>query len=36
MTRAFVSSTYRDLKDHRAYVIDRLRRGGIIVDPMEM
>jgi Domain of unknown function (DUF4062) len=33
--RAFVSSTYRDLKDHRAYVIDRLARGGIFVDPME-
>ena len=35
MIRAFVSSTYRDLKDHRAYVIDRLARGGIFVDPME-
>ncbi|MDP3939151.1 MAG: DUF4062 domain-containing protein [Deltaproteobacteria bacterium] len=35
MIRAFVSSTYRDLKDHRAYVIDRLLRGGIFVDPME-
>ena len=33
--RAFVSSTYRDLKDHRAYVIERLLRSGIIVDPME-
>ena len=36
MTRAFVSSTYRDLKDHRAYVIERLQRGGITVDSMEM
>jgi Domain of unknown function (DUF4062) len=35
MIRAFVSSTYNDLKDHRAYVIDRLQRGGIAVDPME-
>lgn len=35
MIRAFVSSTYRDLKDHRAYVIERLSRGGIFVDPME-
>jgi len=35
MIRAFVSSTYRDLKDHRAYVIDRLARSGILVDPME-
>jgi hypothetical protein len=35
MIRAFVSSTYRDLKDHRAYVIDRLDRSGIFVDPME-
>ena len=35
MIRAFVSSTYRDLKDHRAYVIERLTRGGIFVDPME-
>jgi hypothetical protein len=35
MIRAFVSSTYRDLKDHRAYVIERLAHGGILVDPME-
>src|SRR5215510_1623312 len=35
MIRAFVSSTYRDLKDHRAYVIERLARSGIFVDPME-
>ena len=33
--RAFVSSTYTDLKDHRAYVIDQLRGAGILVDPME-
>jgi hypothetical protein len=33
--RAFISSTYLDLKDHRAYVIDRLLHGGIVVDPME-
>jgi Domain of unknown function (DUF4062) len=35
MIRAFVSSTYRDLHDHRAYVIDRLTQSGIFVDPME-
>jgi hypothetical protein len=33
--RAFVSSTFEDLKDHRAYVIAALRRAGISVDPME-
>src|SRR5204863_9315391 len=33
--RAFVSSTYLDLKEHRAYAIERLTRGGVIVDPME-
>jgi hypothetical protein len=33
--RAFVSSTYEDLKDHRAYVISQLRRCSIQVDPME-
>ncbi len=33
--RAFVSSTYIDLKDHRMYVIRELRRAGIFVDPME-
>lgn len=33
--RAFVSSTYQDLKDHRAYVIKELRKAGISVDPME-
>jgi len=33
--QAFVSSTYEDLKDHRAHVIKALRRSGIFVDPME-
>lgn len=33
--KAFVSSTYTDLSEHRAYVIDSLRRAGIFVDPME-
>ncbi|CAN5882125.1 hypothetical protein BH23GEM7_BH23GEM7_29000 [soil metagenome] len=33
--RAFVSSTYKDLKDHRAHVITALRKAGIFVDPME-
>ena len=33
--RAFVSSTYVDLKDHRAHVISSLRRAGFAVDPME-
>lgn len=32
---AFVSSTYIDLKDHRAHVIRELRRAGFFVDPME-
>ena len=35
MIRAFVSSTYVDLKEHRAYVIARLTAAGIFVDPME-
>jgi hypothetical protein len=35
MIHAFVSSTYVDLKEHRACVIDRLTAGGIFVDPME-
>jgi Domain of unknown function (DUF4062) len=35
MVRAFVSSTFRDLREHRAYVIERLERSGIFVDPME-
>ena len=33
--KAFVSSTYEDLKDHRSHVLDALRRAGIFVDPME-
>jgi hypothetical protein len=33
--RAFISSTYLDLKEHRVRVIDTLRRSGIHVDPME-
>ncbi len=33
--KAFVSSTFEDLKDHRAHVISSLRRAGVSVDPME-
>jgi hypothetical protein len=33
--KAFVSSTYKDLKEHRAHVSRTLRRSGIVVDPME-
>lgn len=33
--KAFVSSTFQDLKDHRAHVIMALRRAGFVVDPME-
>ena len=33
--KAFVSSTFEDLKDHRAHVIRSLRRAGFFVDPME-
>ena len=33
--KAFVSSTYEELKDHRSHVIDALRRAGVYVDPME-
>src|SRR5436309_1220184 len=33
--KAFVSSTFGDLKLHRARVIDTLERGGFHVDPME-
>ena len=33
--KAFVSSTYEDLKEHRKAAIDRLRRSGFSVDPME-
>src|SRR5260370_38333949 len=35
LCRAFVSSTYIDLKEHRGRVIDALRKSGIHVDPME-
>jgi hypothetical protein len=35
MIRAFLSSTYVDLKEHRACVIGRLTAAGIFVDPME-
>ncbi|MBS0152093.1 MAG: SUMF1/EgtB/PvdO family nonheme iron enzyme [Nitrospira sp.] len=33
--QAFVSSTFIDLKDHRAHVINSLRNAGLSVDPME-
>ncbi len=33
--KAFVSSTFEDLKRHRAHVIQELRKSGIFVDPME-
>jgi Domain of unknown function (DUF4062) len=33
--KAFVSSTFEDLKEHRREVISALRRAGIFVDPME-
>lgn len=33
--KAFVSSTFKDLAKHRAYVIDALRKAGFFVDPME-
>jgi hypothetical protein len=33
--KAFVSSTFEDLKDHRAHVIGQLRRAGFSIDPME-
>ena len=33
--KAFVSSTYEDLREHRAFVIDALRDTGVHVDPME-
>ena len=33
--KAFVSSTFVDLKDHRAQVINSLRTAGFFVDPME-
>ena len=33
--KAFVSSTFIDLKAHRAHVIGALRKAGFFVDPME-
>ena len=33
--KAFVSSTFKDLKDHRHHVITSLRSAGFFVDPME-
>ena len=33
--KAFVSSTFEDLKKHRKQVISSLRKAGIFVDPME-
>ncbi len=33
--KAFVSSTFKDLQEHRAHVIRGLRRAGFFVDPME-
>lgn len=33
--KAFVSSTFIDLQEHRSYVIDVLRKAGFFVDPME-
>ena len=33
--KAFVSSTFLDLEEHRARAIDALRNAGIHVDPME-
>ncbi len=33
--KAFVSSTFVDLKEHRAHVISELRKAGFFVDPME-
>jgi hypothetical protein len=33
--KAFVSSTFEDLKAHRAFVIGALRSAGFSVDPME-
>src|SRR4051812_27281939 len=33
--KAFISSTFGDLKPHRTHVIKTLRRAGVTVDPME-
>ncbi len=35
MITIYLSSTYEDLKAHRAHVIQALRKAGIQVDPME-
>ena len=35
MFKAFLSSTYQDLIEHRAQAIDDLRKAGFHVDPME-
>ena len=35
MIKAFVSSTFEDLKLHRAQVVEQLRNLGVFVDPME-
>lgn len=34
--RAFVCSTYEDLREHRGFVIDSLRRAGFDVEAMEV
>ena len=34
--KAFVSSTFVDLKEHRTRVIEALRNAGLHVDPMEV
>lgn len=33
--KAFVSSTFQDLKHHRAEIIKSLRKSGVQIDPME-
>lgn len=35
MHKAFVSSTFEDLREHRRHVVEALRRAGFHVDPME-
>jgi hypothetical protein len=35
LIKAFVSSTFEDLKHHRARVVEQLRNLGVFVDPME-
>ncbi len=34
--KAFVSSTFEDLRDHREVAIESLRKAGFTVDPMEV